>query len=65
MFFLFFAKIRVFLCFFALSIAVVPLLVFYLNLVGVKISALNSFLVVLGVVVVSGVIFLLKGRKSP
>ena len=31
---------------FALSIAVVPLLVFYLNLIGMKINALNVFLVV-------------------
>ena len=32
---------------FALSIAVVPLLVFYLNLSGMKITALNSFFVIL------------------
>src|SRR3989344_6060660 len=32
---------------FALSIAIVPLLIFYLNLAGMKITALNSFLVIL------------------
>jgi len=37
---------------FALSIAIVPLAVFYLNLIGLKISATSSFLVVLGVVLV-------------
>jgi len=36
---------------FALSIAVVPLVVFYLNLVGLRISLLNSFFTVLGIIV--------------
>ena len=37
---------------FALSIAVVPLAVFYLNLVGVKINILNSFLTILGILII-------------
>ncbi|MFH0752294.1 MAG: DUF1616 domain-containing protein [archaeon] len=43
---------------FALSIAVVPLMVFYLNLIGLKIIALNSSLVVLGIVVIAGAVVL-------
>ena len=31
---------------FALSIAIVPLVIFYLNLAGLRITALNSFLVI-------------------
>ena len=46
---------------FALSIAVVPLLVFYLNLIGMRISALSVSLVVLGVVVIS---YLLYRKKE-
>jgi len=43
---------------FALSIAVVPLLVFYLNLLGLKITALNSVIVVLIIILLSlGIIF--------
>lgn len=38
---------------FALSIAIVPLAVFYLNLVGVKINLLNSSLTILGIIVIS------------
>ena len=38
---------------FALSIAIVPLAVFYLNLIGVGINVWNSFLTILGVVVIS------------
>jgi len=38
---------------FALSIAIVPLAVFYLNLVGVRINLLNSFLTILGIIIVS------------
>lgn len=37
----------------ALSIAVVPLVVFYLNLIGIRINALNVFLIVLGIISVS------------
>ena len=45
---------------FALSIAIVPLAVFYLNLVGVKISFLNSFLTILGIIVISGIVLKVK-----
>lgn len=38
---------------FALSIAVVPLVVFYLNLMGVRVSRLNVLLEVLAVIVVA------------
>ncbi len=50
---------------FALSIAVVPLTVFYLNLIGLKISAWSSFFVVLGLIVVgAGIVFWRNQRKS-
>lgn len=45
---------------FALSIAIVPLAVFYLNLVGVKINILNSFLTILGIIVISLVILRIR-----
>ena len=50
---------------FALSIAIVPLAVFYLNLIGVKINLLNSFLTILGIMLISGIILILirKYRK--
>ena len=48
---------------FALSIAVVPLAVFYLNLIGVKINLLNSFLTVLVIIIVSAGILYWR-RKS-
>ncbi|MEM3067675.1 MAG: DUF1616 domain-containing protein [Thermoplasmata archaeon] len=38
---------------FALSISIVPLSVFYLNLIGVKISAINVFLIILGIIIIS------------
>ena len=41
---------------FALSIAIVPLVIFYLNLIGLKISELNSFLTILGIIVISLII---------
>lgn len=47
---------------FALSIAIVPLAVFYLNLVGVKINLLNSFLTILGIIIISLVILKLKKK---
>lgn len=49
---------------FALSIAVVPLAVFYLNLAGMRISLLSSSLTVLGIVAVSGIVLWLKGRMA-
>ena len=48
---------------FALSIAVVPLIVFYLNLIGVKINLLNSFLTILGIIVISSVILVIRLKK--
>jgi small-conductance mechanosensitive channel len=48
---------------FALSIAIVPLTVFYLNLAGVRINLLNSFLTILGITVVSGVVLRVKSKK--
>jgi uncharacterized membrane protein len=49
---------------FALSIAIVPLVVFYLNLIGLKISLLNSFLTILGILVVSsGILYWKKSKK--
>ncbi len=47
---------------FALSIAIVPLAVFYLNLVGMRISLLSSFLTVLGIMAVSGIVAWLRNR---
>ena len=49
---------------FALSIAVVPLAVFYLNLIGVKINLLNSFLTILGIIVVSCGIIYWRNKKN-
>ncbi|MEK6906225.1 MAG: DUF1616 domain-containing protein [Nanoarchaeota archaeon] len=49
---------------FALSIAVVPLAVFYLNLVGVRINFLNSFLIILGIITISSVILWFRVRKK-
>ncbi|MBI2629266.1 DUF1616 domain-containing protein [Candidatus Pacearchaeota archaeon] len=49
---------------FALSIAIVPLLVFYLNLIGVKISFLNTFMTILGVISISAIILLVKNKKK-
>lgn len=49
---------------FALSIAVVPLAVFYLNLVGVRINLLNSFLTVLGIIILSlGILYYRKRNQ--
>lgn len=43
---------------FALSIAIVPLAVFYLNLIGLKINVLNSFLTILGIIIIGlGIIY--------
>ena len=38
---------------FALSIAIVPLVVFYLNLIGIKINFLNTFLTILAIILIS------------
>jgi len=49
---------------FALSIAVVPLAVFYLNLIGVKINLLNSFLTILGILIISSGLVYWRKKKS-
>ena len=49
---------------FALSIAVVPLVVFYLNLIGVKINLLNSFFTILGILIISLGVVYWRVRKS-
>lgn len=48
---------------FALSIAVVPLVIFYLNLIGLKISAINSFLSILGILIIESVVLILARKK--
>ncbi|MBS3084072.1 DUF1616 domain-containing protein [Candidatus Pacearchaeota archaeon] len=47
---------------FALSIAVVPLVIFYLNLIGLRISALNTFFSILGIIVIELIIILFQQR---
>ncbi len=49
---------------FALSIAIVPLAVFYLNLIGVKINLLNSFLTILGIIIISFGVLYFKNKKT-
>jgi len=48
---------------FALSIAIVPLAVFYLNLIGIKINLLNSSLIILGIIIISLIILYFRSRK--
>lgn len=48
---------------FALSIAIVPLIIFYLNLIGMKINLLNSFLTILGIIITSLIIIFIRIRK--
>ena len=47
---------------FALSIAIVPLLVFYLNMLGMKINLISSFLTVLAIIIIT-IIFIIIRRK--
>jgi len=50
---------------FALSIAIVPLAVFYLNLIGLKINILNSFLTILGILIISlGILYYKNSRAN-
>jgi uncharacterized membrane protein len=49
---------------FALSIAIVPLLIFYLNLIGLKINLINSTLTVLGIVIISIIILVYKKNEK-
>ncbi|MEK6855421.1 MAG: DUF1616 domain-containing protein [Nanoarchaeota archaeon] len=48
---------------FALSIAIVPLVIFYLNLIGLKINVLNSFLTILGIIIVCSGILYWKNKR--
>ena len=49
---------------FALSVAIVPLVVFYLNLIGLKISVLSSFFSIFGILLVSaGILYHRYKRK--
>ena len=49
---------------FALSIAVVPLVIFYLNLIGLKINTLNSSLTILGIIIISLIILRIINRQA-
>lgn len=49
---------------FALSIAVVPLFIFYLNLLGMKINLINCSLAVLGIIIISVVVKMILRKKS-
>jgi uncharacterized membrane protein len=68
--FLFFKKIdiieRIALSF-ALSIAIVPLIIFYLNLIGMKINLLTSILTIAGIIIIALIlknkIYLNKNKK--
>ncbi len=41
---------------FALSIAIVPLIIFYLNLIGMKINLLSTTLTILGIIIIAVII---------
>ena len=49
---------------FALSIAIVPLAVFYLNLAGLKINLFNSFMTILVIILIGTAILALRFRKE-
>jgi uncharacterized membrane protein len=49
---------------FALSISIVPLVVFYFNLIGVKINLLNTFFTILAIILVSLFILYKKNKKA-
>lgn len=48
---------------FALSIAIVPLTVFYLNLIGLKINLINSFFTILGIIIIASIILVWRLKK--
>lgn len=48
---------------FAFSIAVVPLVVFLLNLLGINITTLNVFLEILAIIIISSIILFIKHYK--
>ncbi len=45
---------------FALSIAIVPLTVFYLNKLGMRINTLNSILTISGIIIISVIIYKIR-----
>ena len=47
---------------FALSIAVVPLVIFYLNKLGMKINTLNSILTISGIIIISFIVYKIKNK---
>lgn len=49
---------------FALSIAIVPLVVFYLNLIGIKINLLNTSLIIAGIMLISIIILWIKQKRQ-
>lgn len=49
---------------FAFSISVVPLLTFYLNLIGVKISDLNVFFIALWVIILNLIYIFVQWKKK-
>ena len=48
----------------ALSIAIVPLIVFYINLIGIKISALTTFSAVLAILVICALILFFINKNG-
>lgn len=49
---------------FALSIAVVPLVVFYSNLIGIPITMMTVILHSLGIIIIAGLLIALQRRKQ-
>lgn len=49
---------------FALSIAIVPLVVFYLNKIGIKINFLNSFLTISFIIIISIIILIYRNKRK-
>ncbi len=47
---------------FALSISIIPLLVFYLNLIGLRVNTLNSILIISGVCVLATAWLVIKKK---
>jgi len=47
---------------FALSIAIVPLAVFYLNLIGLKINLINSFFTIFSIIILAIIILIIKSK---
>lgn len=47
---------------FSLSVAIVPIFVFYLTIIGIKISVFNVFLTVLIIMLLSGIILVVRKK---